>query len=171
MGHLLHGPGHGPLARRRRPSLAGDGEGDGGQHGCAPRAEVLGREVPARDLFDVVVDVGRLHVHPAPALAGGEQLGTAAPAALEGPHDGVHLGVDDGLDPALAALAHVIEGDDVVLDPHVVLANGRQAEALVLLGVALAADAEEAEVQQAHGTGQHPPAVISTQQPSLVTRG
>ena len=63
--------------------LAGHRERDGGEQGRVPGAEVLGREVVARGLLDVGVDVVGAHVAPAAAVLVGEQLVAAAAAALE----------------------------------------------------------------------------------------
>ena len=70
VGDLLDGARDRPLARRsscRRPRR--DRERDGGEHGRAPRPEVLGGDVVAGGLLEVDVDVAGLDVDPAPALA------------------------------------------------------------------------------------------------------
>lgn len=51
----------------------------------------------------------------------------------------------------------VVEFQAVAVDEaHVVLADGGQPVALVLFGITLGADAEEAEVEEPDGAGQHP---------------
>jgi hypothetical protein len=67
----------------------------------------------------------------------------------------VHQVVDDRLHAPLAALGRVVEGDRAPAQPHVVLADRRQAVGLVLDRVVLAADAEEAAVEQPHRAGEH----------------
>ena len=57
----------------------------------------------------------------------------------------------------LAALGGVVEGQQPVAgDVHVLLAHRGKAVRRVLGGVLLPADAEETQVQQAYGAGQHP---------------
>ena len=105
-------------------------------------------------LLHVLVHVARLDIHPAPALAPGQQLLAAAAPALELRHHLRHLRVADGLEPALAALGLVVEGHHVALHGHVALAHRRDPVGVVLLGVVLRADPEEAAVEQPRGAGQ-----------------
>ena len=56
---------------------------------------------------------------------------------------------------ALGALGLVVEDRRAALDPQVALAQRGEPVGLVLVGVALAADAEEPEVEQPHGAGEH----------------
>jgi hypothetical protein len=100
-------------------------------------------------VLDVGVDVVGPHVGPPAAVLVGEQLGAAAPAALERRHDLAHVLVRDGLDAPLARLGGVVEHDLVVLDGDVASQHRGQAVALVGDGVVLGADAEEPEVEQA----------------------
>lgn len=103
------------------------------------------------------IDVAALHIHPAGAVAVGQQLLTAVPSAFEGLHHCPHLGLDEAHDPALAALGGVIESHDpVAADRDVLLAHRGEPEGLVPSGVLLAADPEEAEIEQAYRTRQHP---------------
>ncbi len=82
--------------------------------------------------------------------------GDAASAALQLLDDLVHLAVDDRLDAPLAALRRVVEQQRAVVEQlHVTLVDRREPVALVLDGVVLAADAEEAAVEQPHGAGEH----------------
>ena len=69
--------------RRRRRHVGRAGEGDRGQHGAVPRAEVLRRDFAADDVLDVLVDVVRRDVPPAAPVAVGEQLGAAAAAPAQ----------------------------------------------------------------------------------------
>src|SRR6185295_19285501 len=63
-------------------------------------------------------------------------------------------GVADRLHPSLAALGREVEDDLGALDGDVLAAHGGEPEALVFLRVGLAADAEEAEVEEADGAGE-----------------
>jgi hypothetical protein len=97
---------------------------------------------------------GRL---PARSAAVGQQLLTAVAPALERADDRQHLRLGQRALPELAALADELERQRAVPPDHdVLLAQRREAVRLVLAGVLLAADAEEAEVEQPHGAGQHP---------------
>jgi hypothetical protein len=60
----------------------------------------------------------------------------------------------DPLDPPLAALGFVVEPHDVAVERDASLLHRGDAIALVLLRVVLGADAEEASIQQARGTGE-----------------
>ena len=121
-----------------------------------PGAEVLRGELVADLLLDVLVDLVGAHVLPAVAVAVGDQvLGAAAPA----PHrlDRLaHRPVADRLDAALAALGGEVEDHLAVADRDVFAEQGRDAVALVGFGVELAADPEEAEVEEPHRAGQRP---------------
>ena len=141
----------------REPASCGPlREGHGRQHRAVPGAEVLGRDLSADDLLDVDVDVVRGDVPPSPAVAVGEQFGVApaAPAQVEDRRtDGVVGHADQ---PLLTGLRRVLEDDLVAIDAHVLLADRRQPVAAVVLGVLLAADAEEAEVEEPERRRQHP---------------
>src|SRR4051794_37074941 len=152
---LLDHAGHRPLARGLGVARRADRQAHRGEDRGAPGAEVLGREVLARRLLDVGVDVGGLDVDPPAAVPVGEQLVDAAAPALEALDHAGDLGVDDVADLALAVLGRVVEDDEAVDQADVVLAHRRQAIGLVLDGVVLGADAEEAAVEQAHGGGEH----------------
>src|SRR5581483_8923433 len=110
-------------------------------------------------LLDELVDLRRLHIAPLPVDFVGQQLVAAAASVLQLGDDLVHGRVDDRLDAPLAALGDEVERHHVALDADVSLADRRQPVVLVLLGVALGADAEEAEVQQTHRARQHAVAV------------
>ena len=141
----------------RGGDLAGDREPDGGQHRRRPGPEVLGREVVAGGLLEVLVDLRRAHVGPRAAVLEGQQLRPAAAAALERGDDRERVRVDDALDAPLAALGDVVEDHAEVLgvERDVLLAHRGEAVGLVLDRVLLGADAEEAAVEQPHRAGQH----------------
>ena len=82
---------------------------------------------------------------------------TAAVALEQRAHDLRDAGVDDGLSAFLAALGGVVEDNQVTGDCDVLAQHRGQAVGAVVLGVGLAADAEEAEVQQAEGGSEHAP--------------
>ena len=153
-GHSLDGVVDAALTRRLGlRHLAG--HGDSGKHGAVPGAEVLRGELPFGRTLDVVVHVRGGHVDPAPALAIGEQLGTAPAPLLERRHDRHELCVGDRLLLALIALAGIVELDLGAVQSHVLLQQGREPVALVLLGIVLGPDAEHAEVEQAHAAREH----------------
>jgi hypothetical protein len=74
-----------------------------------PGPEVLGGELTARYLADVVVDVRRRDIMPASPGAVGQQLAPAAAPPLEAADDGAGLVLGDGLLPVLGALGRVVE--------------------------------------------------------------
>src|SRR5262249_29564331 len=83
----------------------------------------------------------------------------AAAPPLERRDDLVHAGVDDALLAALARLRDVVEDERaVVAECDVAPLERGEAVAAVLAGVLLAADPEEAAVEQADRARQHPPA-------------
>ena len=85
----------------------------------------------------------------------GEEL-TAAPPALQLADDLADVRVDERLDLLLSSFGLVVERDQATFpDRHVALLHRRQPVGLVLLGVVLAADPEEAPVEQPDGTGEH----------------
>jgi hypothetical protein len=93
--------------------------------------KVLGRELAAGHLAQIVVDVGGGDIVPAPAAAVGEQS-VAAAAAFEAADDRAHLVLGHRLFLKLAGLAGVGEDDLPAGNGHLLAADGRQAEALVL---------------------------------------
>ena len=136
---------------------ARSGQLDRGEHGRVPGPEVLRRVVAAGDRLQVLVDLRGLDVGPAAATRPiGEQLVAAAVAILERLDRRYHQRVGDLLLVVERALRLVAEAGDRAADLDVLAPQGREAEGLVLLRVALAADPEEAEVEQLHRTGQDP---------------
>jgi hypothetical protein len=155
-GDLLDRAGDGPVAGGPRAGhRPGGRQRHRRQHGGVPGAEVLGGEVVAGQLVEVVVDVLGADVDPVAAVPPGEQLLTAA-AAVQPGHDLTDLRVDHRGHPPLAALARIVEHQRVADHGDLVPAHGGQAVGLVLLGVGLRADPEEAPVEQPHRAGQHP---------------
>jgi len=155
--NLRDHPGDGALAaarggaRQRR-----DGQADRREHRRVPGAEVLGADVQAGQVLEVAVDLRAVHQVPPAAPVVGEQLVATGRARLQRPDDPADLRVGDRLDPLEAALGQVVEDDLPVGEAHVVALQRGQPVGAVVLGVALAADPEEAEVQQPHRGGQHP---------------
>ena len=64
------------------------------------------------------------------------------------------VGIDERLEPDPAALGRVVEHHGRAIERDMLLPHRRQAVAAVLLGVRLAADSEEAAVQEPHGARQ-----------------
>ena len=93
---------------------------------------------------------------PAPPFAIGEQLRTAAAAALERADHRQRVRVAHLVHAAQPALGGIVEHDRVVTETDVGFVQRRQAEPATLLGVLLAADPEQTDVEQPHGTGEHP---------------
>src|SRR3954447_13079260 len=122
--------------------MSGYREADGAQDGRMPSPEVLGRELTAGDLTQVVVDVVALDVDPSTGFAKGKQLFATAAPAFESAHELAHFLVCERLHALLAALGAVVERHDAGGAADVVAAHGRETVGLVLLGVLLAADAE-----------------------------
>ena len=101
------------------------------------------------------MSVGREVAPPTP-VAEGQQLASAAPPAAQLAH-GVEDGrIGDGDQALLARLGRVVEHDLVARHVDVLLLDRGQPVAAVVLGVLLAADAEEAEVEQAEGRARAP---------------
>ena len=89
------------------------------------------------------------------AVPVGEQIGPAATAPLESSHDLVHGRVGNDEQALLVGLADVVKADRAALaELHVAFEQGGQPEGAVLVGIGLAADAEEPQVEQADGAGQ-----------------
>ncbi len=82
-----------------------------------------------------------------------EQRVQAVAAAGQRPHGRQDGLVGDRDRPALALLGDVVEHQAVPRHPHVPLLQRRRAVVMVQLGVLLAADAEQAEVDQPDGAG------------------
>ena len=109
------------------------------------------REVAAGRLLEVRVHVLGLHVDPAGARAGfaeRQQLAAAAAPALQRDDHRPHVRVPHALHAPHAVLGGEVEQQPVALDAHVRLAQRRQPVRLVLRRVVLAADAEQADVEQ-----------------------
>ena len=136
--------------------MLGHRQAHGGQYRGVPGAEVLGGELPAGDLAQVGVDVGRGHVVPAAAGPIGEQAVSVALAPLEASHDRLDVGVHHGLLSLLGTLGEVVEHQLAAAAGHVLAADGGDAEGAVFRRVLLAAGPEEAEVDQAGRRGQDP---------------
>jgi hypothetical protein len=82
-------------------------------------------------------------------------MSAATAAPLQFGDEAVHLGIDDRLQPALAALGRVVEDEHVAgTERHVTALHRRQAVGPVLVRVLLAADPEEAAVEQPHRSGE-----------------
>src|SRR6476646_4687071 len=156
LGDLVDGAGDGALGGGfgAGPLLAG--EGDRGEDGPVPGAKILRRELLADLLVDVLVDLVGADVDPLASGAVGEQVLGAAAAAVHRLDRAAGGGVADRLHPALAARGREVEDDLAALDRDVVAAHRGEAVALVFLGVDLAADAEETEVEKADGAGERP---------------
>src|SRR5262249_60406191 len=102
-------------------------------------------------LLDVGIDIG-----------GADREEALAAAALQRRDDGVHLGIDHRLQPALAALRRVVEDErSAARELDVALLERREAVAAMLVRVLLAADAKEPAVEQPHGAGELPPPAAS----------
>src|SRR4051794_30601506 len=156
---LLHRVADHPLVRGLdlAPLRVGGCERDGGQHRSGPRAELLRRVLVAGRLLHVGTDVRGLDVAPlAVVVAVGEELVASPAAALQLADDLGHRLVDHVADVADPALAGEVEVDRVVrIDRDVLLAHRRQAVRIVVLGVALAADPQEAAIEQTDGGGEN----------------
>src|ERR1700691_4322043 len=131
-GDLGHDAGDGALAGGvAAVGALRHGQAYRGQHGRVPGAEVLGRVISSGYLPEVVVDVRRRDVVPAPA----------------GPvHQQLVLGYR--LLAMLGALGGILEYELPPGERDVLLPDGGQAEGTVLLRVLLAARAEEAKIDQ-----------------------
>jgi hypothetical protein len=121
-----------------------------------PGTEVLRGDLQTGELLEVRVDVGAAHVVPRGPLPVREEAVAAASAAQQRGRPAAGGGVGDGLDDLPAVLAGVREQDGAALTGGVLAEQGGQAVAVVQLGVLVAAYAEEAEVEEAHGGGEDP---------------
>src|SRR5213593_2590255 len=154
--HLADGPGDASLARGERgPDVLGRGQGHGGEHGAVPGPEVLGGEGPSGNLLDVVVDLQGPDVLPPLVRRVGEQIRSAVAPGFQPAEHVLHVGVGDRLDPSLPPLGRVVEQDLVARHLDVLLAHRGQPERAVSRRVALRADAEEPQIEQAHGAREH----------------
>lgn len=121
-----------------------------------PGTEVLRGDLQTGELLEVGVDVGAAHVVPRGPLPVREEAVAAPSAAQQRGQAAAGGGVGDGLDDLPAVLAGVREQDGAALTGGVLAEQGGQAVAAVQLGVLVAAYAEEAEVEEAHGGGEDP---------------
>src|SRR5438105_1574756 len=152
--NLADGGGELALGLCLRLEPAQPGQLAGRQDGARPGPEVLGGELAPSRLPQVLVHVGGLDgagliliVEVAEQLLARQVL-----AALHDPRQGPVAHVDVML---LAALAPEAEAHPFALDPDVVLPQGGQPEAPVLLRVLGVADADVARVEQPHDRGDH----------------
>lgn len=95
-------------------------------------------------------------VVPGVSLPVGQEPVTAAPAPQQRGEAATGGRARDGLDDLLAVLAGVGEQDRTGVAAGVLAQQRGETVAAVLFGVAVAADTEEAEVEQAHGRCQDP---------------
>ncbi len=150
LGDLPDHAGHGPAAAGGRGSRdRGDGQADRRQHGRVPGPEVLGADVQAGQVLEVLVDVRAVELVPAPLLVVGEQRVAFGRAGPQLPDDPAELRIGHRLDPLVAALGRVVEHDLAAGEADVLPAQRGQPEGAVVLRVALPADPEEAQVEQA----------------------
>jgi hypothetical protein len=137
--------------------VAGHRQADRRQHGRVPGSEVLGREVRAGDLAQVVVDVGGGHVvGSARAVAPGQELIATPVPPFQAPHDHAEPLVGNGLLALDAALGRVLERQLPAPAGDMLAADRGQAEGLVLGGVLLAPGPEEPQIDQPE-RGRHYP--------------
>ena len=120
-----------------------------------PGAEVLGAEVLAEMLLEVVVDVVGTDRMPAPTLPVSQQLVAAGAASAQGRDQLVRRRVGDHLSPLRAAFGGVVELDGVRVHRDVLAVQRREPESAVILGVLLAPDPKDADVEQADRARQH----------------
>ena len=127
-----------------------------GDDGAAPRAEVLGGEILAEPLLDVLVDVVGVEVAPPPPVLVGEQAVAAAASAQQRVEHRPHAVVAHGDLHLLPGLRRIAERQAAAVAGDVVLLDRGEAVAVVLLGVAVRTDAEHAEVEQRERRGRAP---------------
>ena len=138
-------------ARHRR-----DRQPHGGEHGRVPGAEILGADLQAGQLLEMIVHVGAVQLVPPSALVVGEQRIAARGPGLERADHLADLRVGDRLDAFITALGGIAEHDLTVREADVLPPQRGQAIGSVVLGVSLAAHPEEAEVEQPHSGREHP---------------
>ena len=155
-GHVLDAGGDDPLAGPVGGGGLGPGQQQRHQHGGVPGPELLGREVRPGPVGDVTADVVGVQRAPGAVLLPGEQLLQVVGGLGQRPHGGQDGPVADGDLPPLALLGHVVEPDPGPAHGHVPLLQRGRAVVVVQLGVPFPADAEQAQVEQAHGAGRHP---------------
>ncbi len=131
-------------------------EGQGGQDSSRPGPEVLGREALAQDVSQIGVDVLGSDVGPcAVVIAVRQQIGVGrGSASFQRGENLDDVGLDHLEPAALAGLGGEVEDDGATLNMDVLLLEGGEPVATVLLGVGLAPGPEAAQLEQAHGTAQ-----------------
>jgi hypothetical protein len=149
--HLRH-PAHGAVDRAATGALGGRAasvcrQRDRGEHGGVPGADVLGAELLAEHRLQVVADLLRAHVVPGSPGAIRQQMLTTAPTALERGDHFTGERIIDRLHPPDPALGQVIEDDSIAADRYVLLADRGQPQATVVIGVLLASDPEQTDVE------------------------
>jgi len=124
-------------------------------HASIPGAEVLGADlVVAGDFLQVFVHVGRAdRLHLARVVHVLEEL--LPRQVADAPDHAREPGIVDGDAVELAALAAELELDARAVHLHVPVAHRREAEGVVLLGVALVADADAGALEQPNDERQH----------------
>jgi hypothetical protein len=155
-GHALDAGGDDPLAAPAGRGGIGAGQQQGHQHGGVPGPELLGREVRPGPVGDVAADVVRVQRAPGAVLLPGEQVVQVVTGPGQGPDGRPDRLVGDGDLPPLALLGDVVEPHTVPAHGHVPLFQRGDPVVVVQLGVPLAADAEQAQVDEADRGGGHP---------------
>jgi len=121
-------------------------EHGGGTERSAPRAEILGAERHAKPLVQVLVHVARGEVVPSAFVSIAKQPGTRRREVSLDQLSQFRIG--DDLPLFHAALAGELEDGAAIVHLHVTLAQRRDAEGAVLLGITLAPNTEEALADQ-----------------------
>ena len=154
LGDVLDGPDDVLLGLRLRVERLELAERQRGQDGPGPGPEVLGGELAAGGLADVLVDVGRVDRPGLTLLVQvlEQLLAREVPAPADDPGEPGVGQVDLVLDPALAP---ELEPDRLPADPDVPVAHRGQAERLVGPGVFLVADPDQGRLQEPDDRRQH----------------
>ena len=130
-------------------------ERDRGEDRRIPCAEVLGAEILAGELLQLLVDVVGANVAPGSAVPVGEELRPAGPPCLERLERWQHRGIGDYLDVAHRSLGAEVEHGSAALDSKLALLQRRDPVRLVLGCVALRADAEEPQIEEPDRAPEH----------------
>jgi hypothetical protein len=164
-GHALDAGGDDPLAAPAGRGRIGAGQQQRHQHRGVPGPELLGREVRPGPVGDVAADLAGVQRVPGAILLPGEQVVQVVIGPGQGPHGRPDRLVGDGDLPPLALLGDVVEPHPVPAHGHVPFFQRGDPVVVVQLGVALAADAEQAQVEQPHrGRGDPVPAQMALAQ-------